>query len=253
MHKNNFFSKIITISLILSNFLCYNANCSEISPKTTNLPEVSQEVKSDETSENIKFLAQKFKIKESEFENLLYSNDKKQKLVPASKNHLELFKAVFCHNNSEYMKYFAYGKGKPENLAEKILENKMSRMYKKDKELPASLTFVIIDNNKAAGVVMVGPVSNKSYPEVAYIIKKDYANRGLGGFAVKTLLLLLKKLRENKIYSYSKIYATCHPNNLYSNKILKNAGFSTDGKEIKKDFGPRYEYFYTFENTEKEQ
>ena len=38
-----------------------------------------------------------------------------------------------------------------------------------------------------------------------------------------------------------------------TNQVLKNAGFSTDGKEIKKDFGPRYEYFYTFENTEKEQ
>lgn len=198
------------------------------------------------SSEDICKLAEKLKIESEQLQSLLTSDDGKKGLVPLTEDYENFYLELFSNeDNAEHMKYYGNGNLSTKERAQKIFEWRISRIW--DSEIPSSLSFIIMNENKPAGFVGVGPLNSKdSQPEIGRVIDKKVSGKGLGTFSAQTIVRLLQYLKNAGIYNYTCLISTSKPENLASRKSIMKAGFVTDEKIVENNFGHEKIYKYEF-------
>lgn len=198
------------------------------------------------SSEDTCKLAEKLKIEPEQLQSLLISEDGKKELVPLTEDYRNFYVELFSNeDNAEHMKYYGSGNLSTEERAQKIFEWRLSRIW--DYEIPTSLSFIILNEDKPAGFVGVGPLdSEDAQPEIARVIDKKISGKGLGTFAAQTIVQLLRHLKTEGVYNYNCLISTSKPENLASRKSIMKVGFVTDEKIIENNFGLEKVYKYEF-------
>lgn len=198
------------------------------------------------SSEDTCKLAEKLKIEPEQLQSLLISEDGKKELVPLTEDYRNFYVELFSNeDNAEHMKYYGSGNLSTEERAQQIFEWRLSRIW--DYEIPTSLSFIILNEDKPAGFVGVGPLdSEDAQPEIARVIDKKISGKGLGTFAAQTIVQLLQHLKTEGVYNYNCLISTSKPENLASRKSIMKVGFVTDEKIIENNFGLEKVYKYEF-------
>lgn len=198
------------------------------------------------SSEDICKLSEKLKISSEQLKSILISDDGKSELIPLNKENKDFYVNLFSNKeNAEHMKYYGTGNLSSEEKAEKIFEWRLSRIW--DQEVPASLSFIILNENKPAGFVGLGPLIGENFqPEIGRVIDKKFSGKGLGTFCAQKSVQLLQYLKDSGVYRYSCLISTSKPENLASRKSIMKAGFVTDEKIIENNYGIEKIYKYEF-------
>lgn len=193
---------------------------------------------------SVEDLAAKFNITAEKMDTML--TEGKRKFVPMVSSDKDFYIKLFSdQKNSDHMKYYGNGKIMNKISSEKIFKRRISRMWDFDK--PKSLAFIVKEDGKSVGFVAAGPVDSiSSDPEMARVIDKKFAGKGLGTFTAKKLVSVMQELKNLGIYKYKNLISTSKPNNLASRNSVLKAGFTTKEKIVKTEFGYEKIYKYHF-------
>jgi hypothetical protein len=139
-----------------------------------------------------------------------------------------------CYS-SEYIKLYANGKLQKENDCRKTCKFRAKSM-----ESLASLNlFIVLDTGEFVGWVSVGKLSDKNSKGagIAYMMWQRYSGYKMKCHRHHLLTEVLGKvisavelLKERGVFSADFLYATVHPENIKSTKVLEKNGFSSDGR-----------------------
>lgn len=193
---------------------------------------------------SVEDLAAKFNISAEKLDTMLTDGNKK--LVPMVSDDKNFYISLFSNKeNSGHMKYYGNGKILSTNSSEKVFKGRISRMWNFSK--PKSLSFIVKQDGKSVGFVAAGPVDNTlCSPEIARVIDKKCAGKGLGTFTAKKLVSVMQELKNLGIYNYKTLISTSKPDNLASRNSILKAGFTTNESLIKTSFGIEKVYKYHF-------
>lgn len=193
---------------------------------------------------SVEDLATKFNITAEKMDTML--TEGKRKFVPMVSSDKDFYVKLFSdQKNSDHMKYYGNGKIMNKISSEKVFKGRISRMWDFDK--PKSLAFIVKENGKSVGFVAAGPVDDPSSdPEMARVIDKKFAGKGLGTFTAKKLVSVMQELKNLGIYKYKNLISTSKPNNLASRNSVLKAGFTTNEQVTKTEFGYEKVYKYHF-------
>lgn len=175
-------------------------------------------------------------------------NKKEYKLVPItkSKEYMKFWEELFVTSDSEYMKFWGTGAMLTSEEALDSFNQNIDGMYSNP---PSSMTFIITLNGQLAGEIFINHLDvnkNENLPDIGYVISQKFSRRGIGTIGLKLFINFLEYLVNNKIYNLRGVYATAHPENTGSQKILKSRGFNVNNEIKQTCHGPRNFYTYYF-------
>lgn len=153
------------------------------------------------------------------------------KLVPATENSVDLdfYKDLVVYGDEEYTKlYFQNKKMKNEEQARNHYNSYMMDMWKKSP--PSSLFFLISLNDERVGIISTGTLVSSDEIMIGYVTEQSKANKGIATNALKIIVQLLKQMKDNNTYNYSKLSLWIFDENVSSIKVAKRNGFELSEK-----------------------
>jgi RimJ/RimL family protein N-acetyltransferase len=148
----------------------------------------------------------------------------------------------------EYIKLYANGKLEKEDRCREKYKFRLQRM-----ESSSALNlFIVLNTGEFVGWFSVGPLDDKNAKkaEVAYMIWQRYSGykmechkRHLSTEVLGKVISALEELKARGVFHAELLYATVHPKNIRSTKILEKNGFFSDEKISETSWGPRKIYF----------
>lgn len=153
------------------------------------------------------------------------------KLVPAtqSSTDLDFYKDLVVYGDKEYTKlYFQNKKMKNEEQAKSHYSSYMTDMWKNSP--PHSLFFLISLNDERVGIISTSALVSSDEVTIGYITKQSKTNRGIATNSLKIIVQLLKNIKNNNTYKYSKLSLWIFDENVNSIKVAKRNGFELSEK-----------------------
>lgn len=175
-------------------------------------------------------------IKTEEIEDRLVVSIETRQCLIRSYSSQDFEKCVALYGNPQNTKYFDHGNPWTKEEVEKLILQR-AETFQRNK-VPLGL-FSIFDKptGNFIGQCDLFPTSEAGVLEVGCILHTSYQRRGVGMEVVKALVHDFVHFLEEKNFTYSggqvikQIIATAHPNNISSNKIVKNLGMTYLKKE----------------------
>lgn len=153
------------------------------------------------------------------------------KLVPAmnTSKDLDFYKSLVVYGDEEYTKlYFQNKKMKNEQQAKNYYNSNMKDMWKKSP--PNSLFFLISLNNERVGIISTSTLTSSDEITIGYVTEQSKANKGIATNSLKIMVQLLKYMKDNSIYNYSKLALWIFDENTGSIKVAEKNGFKLSEK-----------------------
>lgn len=224
---------IFTLSL-LSSSLLIGCNSDHVQQSTVNSDYTYTEKNYEDHFES---LSKALNIKKENLEDKLTLEDGERifKLIPAKSltEDLNFYKKLVVYGDEEYTKlYFQNKKMKNERQAESYYNSCMNDMWKKHP--PDSYFFIILLNNKPAGIISTSNLISSNEVTIGYITEQNKSNQGIATNALKILLDFLKYMKSNNTYNYSKLALWIFDENSNSIKVAEKNNFKLSEKNENK-------------------
>ncbi|CAL6015728.1 Conserved_hypothetical protein [Hexamita inflata] len=149
-------------------------------------------------------------------------------LQPLTENDFSIFSQIFAYKNeyTEYMKYYSQGIPLTQQEVLETFIYRLECMYNQN----SGISFIIMKEKNQIGFITYNILTN----EIAYAILQEYSGHGYVKAALRLLLQII-------IQYTNLVKATCHPDNIGSQKVLESVGFINKGI-IEKSYGTRILY-----------
>lgn len=157
------------------------------------------------------------------------------KLVPATETStdLDFYKDLVVYGDEEYTKlYFQNKKMKNEEQANNYYNSYMMDMWKKSP--PHSLFFLISLNDERVGIISTSTLISSDEITIGYITEQSKSNKGIATNSLKIMVQLLKYMKDNNTYNYSKLSLWIFDENVSSIKVAQRNGFELSEKNSDK-------------------
>lgn len=140
------------------------------------------------------------------------------KLVPMynCRSHYLNYLELLVKQNRKYMKYYRTSEQQNKQVFKRLVNRRVS-----------GICFLSMLDGKLAGYINIGHSTIKNTLEVGYITKAGMEGKKVASISLKMAANFIKFLQERGMMkSAYGLFATCHPQNIASGKVLGNNGFS---------------------------
>ena len=117
---------------------------------------------------------------------------------------------------------------KSDQQAKNYYNSYMKDMWKKSP--PNSLFFLMSLNSERVGIISTSTLTSSDEITIGYVTEQSKANKGIATNSLKIMVQLLKYMKDNSIYNYSKLALWIFDENTGSIKVAEKNGFKLSEK-----------------------
>ena len=221
---------IIFILALLSTNLLMGCTSNE---SYQTVPDSKYSYQEKDCNDAFQSLSKLLSLDKTDLENnlTLKNNGDTFKLVPATdtSKDLDFYKSLVVYGDEEYTKlYFQNKKMKSDQQAKNYYNSYMKDMWKKSP--PNSLFFLMSLNNERVGIISTSTLTSSDEITIGYVTEQSKANKGIATNSLKIMVQLLKYMKDNSIYNYSKLALWIFDENTGSIKVAEKNGFELSEK-----------------------